>query len=67
MIRFFSTYSLILEEKRTEYKIFTGLSKKIKLATLVPFQLLQQWGVGEGATPFPGLLHFTLDPYNAEC
>ena len=26
-------------------------------------------GVGEGATPFPGLLHFTLDPYlmNAEC
>ena len=20
-------------------------------------------GVGEGATPFPGLLHFTLDPY----
>ena len=19
--------------------------------------------VGEGATPFPGLLHFTLDPY----
>ena len=24
--------------------------------------LLHQ-GVGEGATPFPGLLHFTLDPY----
>ena len=21
-------------------------------------------GVGEGATPFPGLLHFTLDPYH---
>ena len=20
-------------------------------------------GVGESATPFPGLLHFTLDPY----
>ena len=20
-------------------------------------------GEGEGATPFPGLLHFTLDPY----
>ena len=20
-------------------------------------------GVGEGATPFPGFLHFTLDPY----
>ena len=25
-------------------------------------QLLHR-GVGEGATPFPGLLHFTLDPY----
>ena len=22
-----------------------------------------QQGVGDGATPFPGLLHFTLDPY----
>ena len=21
------------------------------------------WGVGEGATPFSGLLHFTLDTY----
>ena len=20
-------------------------------------------GVGEGTTPFPGLLHFTIDPY----
>ena len=29
---------------------------KVKLATIVE-------GVGEGATPFPGLLHFTLEPY----
>ena len=28
-----------------------------------PFRLLLHQGVGEGATPFPGLLHFTLDPY----
>ena len=29
----------------------------------LPFQLLPHRGIGEGATPFPGLLHFTLDPY----
>ena len=29
----------------------------------LPFRLLQHRCVGEGATPFPGLLHFTLDPY----
>ena len=28
-----------------------------------PFQQLLHQGVGEGATPFPGLLHFTFDPY----
>ena len=27
------------------------------------FQLLLHRGVGEGSIPFPGLLHFTLDPY----
>ena len=27
------------------------------------FNSLLHEGVGEGATPFPGLLHFTLDPY----
>ena len=27
------------------------------------FQSLLHWGVGEGATPFRGLLHFTLVPY----
>ena len=30
---------------------------------MLPFQLLQHRGVGEGVTPFPGLLHFTLDTY----
>ena len=28
-----------------------------------PFSKLQHRSVGEGATPLPGLLHFTLDPY----
>ena len=27
------------------------------------FDSLPHQGVGEGATPFPGSLHFTLDPY----
>ena len=37
---------------------------KVKLATRsLPFQSLLHRGVGEGATPFPGLLHFTLDTY----
>ena len=25
--------------------------------------ILLHQGIGEGATPFPGLLYFTLDPY----
>ena len=29
----------------------------------VPFQQLLHQGVGEGITPFPGLLHFTFDRY----
>ena len=29
----------------------------------LPFRKLLHQGVGEGATPFPGLLHFTLEPY----
>ena len=41
----------------------------MKLTTVVeddpkaPFSILLYQGAGEGATPFPGLLHFTLDPY----
>ena len=45
-------------------------SKKVKLATAVEgdqkalFSIATTHrGVGEGATPFPGLLHFTLDTY----
>ena len=44
------------------------MKNKVKLTTLVegdsrlPFQLLPHRGVGEGVTPFPGLLHFTLAP-----
>ena len=29
----------------------------------LPFHKLLRRGVREGATPFPGFLHFTLDPY----
>ena len=29
----------------------------------LPFQQLLHWSVGEGTTPFPGLLPFTLDLY----
>ena len=41
----------------------------VKLATVVegnqkaPFSIAIHRGVAEGATPFPGLLHFTLDSY----
>ena len=48
---------------------------KVKLATIVegdqkaPFSMATTRGVGESATPFPELLHFTLDTYLyiAEC
>ena len=35
----------------------------LRVTRRLPFRLLLHQGVGEGATPFPGLLHFTLDPY----
>ena len=44
-------------------------SIKVKLAVLVegdpkaPFSIATTWVVREGVTPFPGMLHFTLDPY----
>ena len=34
-----------------------------KVTRNFPFQLLLHRGVGKGATPFAGLLHFTLDTY----
>ena len=43
---------------------------KVKLATIVEGDpKLQHRGVGEGATPFPRLLYFTLDTYifKSEC
>ena len=36
---------------------------KVKLATVVEGHLKAPRGVGEGVTPFLGLLHFTLDTY----
>ena len=30
---------------------------------MLPFQSLLHRGGGEGGTPFPGFLHFTLDMY----
>ena len=49
--------------------VFPGCISKVRLATVVegnrkaPFSIATTQGVGEGATPFPGLLHVTLDPY----
>ena len=45
------------------------LTAYVKLATVVEgdqkaaFSIATTPSVGEGATPFPGLLHFTLDTY----
>ncbi len=54
-------------EKENRIYIYIYINK---LATLVegdpkaPFSIATTGvGVGEGGTPFPGLLHFTLDPY----
>ena len=47
----------------------THKSSKVKLATVVegdqqaPFSKATAEDVGVGTTPFPGLLHFTLDTY----
>ena len=44
--------------------IWSAIMCLSKLVTRrLPFQKLLHEGVGEGATPFPGLLHFTLDTY----
>ena len=54
-------YNTLLEFRRP-----SKVKKNGKLANIVegdpkgPFSIA---GVGEGVTPFPGLLHFTLDPY----
>ena len=48
---------------------YSSFKCEIKLVAMVegdpkaPFSIATTQGVGEGATPFPGLLHFTLDPY----
>ena len=38
-------------------------SNKEKLATVVEGGQKTPFSIGEGATPFPGSLHFTLDTY----
>ena len=35
----------------------------VKSDPKAPFEKLPHQGIEEGATPFLGLLHFTLDPY----
>ena len=39
------------------------LVTEVKRDPRAPISILLHRGVREGATPFPGLLHFTLDPY----
>ena len=46
-----------------EYYYNIPVIRKVKLATLVEDDPKSLWGVGEGAIPFPGFLHFTFDPY----
>ena len=43
---------------RVDFVIQTSQIEYIKLQ-----QTLLDRGIGEAATPYPGLLHFTLDPY----
>ena len=40
-----------------------GLISESKVTRRLPFQKLLHRDEGEGATPFPGFLHFTFDPY----
>ena len=66
-------YKIILEIIKKKHGIFT--LEEIKLSKIGDpllkhrteekheFNWLLHQGVREGATPFPGLLHFTLDPY----
>ena len=42
---------------------FLFIHIKVKLATLVEGEQKAPFSIGEGATPFSGLLHFTLDSY----
>ena len=39
------------------------ISPKSRVVLRLPFQQLLYRGVGECTTPFPGLLHFTLETY----
>ena len=43
--------------------IYIYISKSRQLLSRLPFRLLLHERVREDATPFYGLLHFTLDPY----
>ena len=59
------------EQKHLSLQVFMLINKNVKLVTIVegdqkaPFSIRPPLhrGVGEDATPFPGLLHFTLDTY----
>ena len=60
--------SFLLEKKKIKCLKTKFLKKKSSLSTYKSkvgslFDSLLHQGVGEGATPFPGLLHFTLDLY----
>ena len=58
-----------LHEQMIKTNKMSFKKKEVKLATLVegdlkaPFSIATTPRCREGATPFPGLLDFTLDPY----
>ena len=55
--------------KQIPLHVVFGFKERLKLATVVegdqkaPFSIATTQRYREGATPFPGLLHFTLDTY----
>ena len=68
---YLSWFAVILLICFMAYQFLMGYSmpKYVKLATIVEgdpevsFSIFTTLCVGKGATPFPGLLNFTLDPY----
>ena len=54
---------MLMRKIRKEYDNNVKKQPLSWVARSLPFRYLLHKGVGEGAIPFPWLLHFTLDPY----
>ena len=63
---FFFFFQLLTYSERgacNQSRAVKKLATRVEGDPKVPFSIATTQGVREGATPFPGLLHFTLDPY----